>query len=84
MKPGALGATFSDRPSPMGRFFSEMTSLQEFDPKAPGAAQFFGGAGVEYAKKYDTRRETLRQDRLQGPHPRAAQSLRHLQGPADG
>jgi acetyl-CoA acetyltransferase len=59
MKPGALGATFSDRPSPLGRFYSEMTSLQELDPKAPGAAQFFGGAGVEYAKKHDTRRETF-------------------------
>jgi acetyl-CoA acetyltransferase len=59
MKPGALGATFSDRPSPLGRFYSEMTSLQELDPKAPGAAQFFGGAGAEYAKKYDTRRETF-------------------------
>ena len=45
MRPGALGAVFNDRPSPMGRFFTDMTTLQEFDPKAPGAAQFFGGAG---------------------------------------
>ena len=59
MKPGALGAVFSDRPSPMGRFFKEMVSLQDFDPKAPGAAQFFGGAGREYAERYDTRRETF-------------------------
>jgi acetyl-CoA acetyltransferase len=44
MRPGALGATFSDRPSPMGRFFKEMTTLQTFDPKAPGAAQFFASA----------------------------------------
>jgi len=59
MRPGALGAVFSDRPSPMMRFFNEMVSLQDFDPKAPGAAQFFGGAGAEYARKYDTRRETF-------------------------
>ena len=59
MRPGALGAVFNDRPNPMARFFKEMTTLQEFDPKAPGAAQFFGGAGAEYAKKYDTRRETF-------------------------
>ena len=59
MRPGALGAVFSDRPSPMARFFKDMTTLQEFDPKAPGAAQFFGGAGAEYAKEHDTRRETF-------------------------
>ncbi len=59
MRPGALGATFNDRPSPMGRFAKEMVSLQEMDPKAPGAAQFFGGAGREYAEKHDTRRETF-------------------------
>jgi acetyl-CoA acetyltransferase len=59
MRPGALGATFTDRPSPMGRFFKEMTTLQTFDPKAPGAAQFFGGAGQEYADKHGTRRETF-------------------------
>ena len=59
MRPGALGATFSDRPSPMARSFKEMTSLQAFDPKAPGAAQFFGGAGREYADQHGTRRETF-------------------------
>ena len=59
MRPGALGATFTDRPSPMERHFKEMMDLQGFDPKAPGAAQFFGGAGVEYSKKHGTRRETF-------------------------
>tara|TARA_R110000868_G_scaffold350693_2_gene612005 strand:+ start:4164 stop:5348 length:1185 start_codon:yes stop_codon:yes gene_type:complete len=59
MRPGALGAVFSDRPSPMERSFREMVDLQDFDEKAPGAAQFFGGAGVEYSKKYGTRRETF-------------------------
>jgi acetyl-CoA acetyltransferase len=59
MVPGALGATFTDRPNPLGDFFTEMVSLQDFDPKAPGAAQFFGGAGIEYMEKYGTRRETF-------------------------
>ncbi len=59
MRPGALGVTFTDRPNPMERHFKEMMDLQGFDEKAPGAAQFFGGAGVEYSKKYGTRRETF-------------------------
>lgn len=59
MVPGALGATFTDRPNPMETFFKEMVSLQDFNPEAPGAAQFFGGAGVEYMEKYGTRRETF-------------------------
>ena len=59
MVPGALGATFTDRPNPMTEFFKEMVSLQDFNPEAPGAAQFFGGAGVEYMEKYGTRRETF-------------------------
>ncbi|GGC59301.1 lipid-transfer protein [Chelatococcus reniformis] len=59
MRPGALGSIFTDRPNPMERFSHEMVELQGFDKQAPGAAQFFGGAGQEYAKKYDTRRETF-------------------------
>src|ERR1700761_8372462 len=59
MRPGALGSSFNDPPNPMERFSKEMVELQGFDPKAPGAAQFFGGAGAEYAKKHDTRRETF-------------------------
>lgn len=59
MRPGALGAVFNDRPSPMERQFNEMIELQDFDKAAPGAAQFFGGAGREYSEKYGTRRETF-------------------------
>ncbi|MBI1238219.1 MAG: lipid-transfer protein [Alphaproteobacteria bacterium] len=59
MRPGALGAVFNDRPSPMERQFKEMIELQGFDKQAPGAAQFFGGAGKEYSEKYGTRRETF-------------------------
>jgi acetyl-CoA acetyltransferase len=59
MRPGALGAVFNDRPSPMERQFKEMGKLQEYDKQAPGAAQLFGGAGREYAEKNGTRPETF-------------------------
>ncbi len=59
MRPGALGSMFNDRPNPMERQFTNMVEMQEFDAKAPGAAQFFGGAGREYSEKYGTRRETF-------------------------
>lgn len=59
MRPGALGAMFTDRPNPMERQSLEMIELQGVDDKAPFAAQFFGGAGREYSEKYGTRRETF-------------------------
>lgn len=59
MVPGALGAVFTDRPSPMKRMFNEMRSLQGVDPDAPEAAQYFGGAGREYAEEYGTKNETF-------------------------
>ncbi|NQV64778.1 MAG: lipid-transfer protein [SAR86 cluster bacterium] len=59
MVPGALGATFTDRPNPMKRMFKEMANLQGVDKQAPGAAQYFGGAGREYAEQYGTRDETF-------------------------
>ena len=59
MVPGALGAVFTDRPSPLKRFFKERRSMQEVDRNAPDAAQYFGGAGREYAEEYGTRDETF-------------------------
>jgi acetyl-CoA acetyltransferase len=59
MRPGALGAMFTDRPNPMERQSLEMIELQGVDKQAPFAAQFFGGAGREYMDKYGTRRETF-------------------------
>jgi acetyl-CoA acetyltransferase len=44
MVPGALKGAYDDRPSPMTRFAEVMTAHQGFDPAAPRAAQFFGGA----------------------------------------
>ena len=59
MNPGALGATFSDRPSPLKRMFKERKTLQGVDKKAPDAAQYFGGAGQEYLEEYGTKPETF-------------------------
>ncbi len=59
MNPGALGAAFSDRPSPLKRFFKVRKSMQGVDKKAPDAAQYFGGAGQEYAEEFGTRNETF-------------------------
>ena len=59
MVPGALGAVFTDRPNPMKRMFKEMVALQGVDPNAPGAAQYFGGAGREYTEEYGTKPETF-------------------------
>ncbi len=59
MNPGALGAAFSDRPSPLKRFFKARKSMQGVDKMAPDAAQYFGGAGQEYAEEFGTRNETF-------------------------
>ena len=59
MNPGALGAAFSDRPSPRKRFFKARKSMQGVDKMAPDAAQYFGGAGQEYAEEFGTRKETF-------------------------
>lgn len=59
MRPGALGVMFEDRPNPLGRFFDNMISMQGLDPKAPSAAQLFGGAGREYAERHGTRPATF-------------------------
>jgi acetyl-CoA acetyltransferase len=59
MVPGALKGAYDDRPSPMARFAEEMTALQGFDPAAPRAAQFFGGAGRDYMKEHGIRADTF-------------------------
>ncbi len=59
MVPGALKGAYDDRPSPMTRFAEVMTAHQGFDPAAPRAAQFFGGAGMDYMKQYGIRPDTF-------------------------
>ncbi|SDN88693.1 lipid-transfer protein [Pseudomonas jinjuensis] len=61
MQPGALGATFNDRPSILGRHFEVMGELTA-DGAAigvPMALQQFGGAGREHMQKYGTKLETF-------------------------
>ncbi len=52
MTPGAPRVAFPDRRPTMGFHFSKMMELQGFDEAAPPASQLFGGAGVEYQKRY--------------------------------
>lgn len=59
MPSGALGAIHGDRAHPLERFVDRMTSLQQYVPTAPLAAQFFGGAGREHQERYGTRADTF-------------------------
>ena len=59
MTPGALGATFPDRPNPMETFFVKLMEIQELNASAPPTAQLFGAAGIEHQKKYGTKDETF-------------------------
>jgi acetyl-CoA acetyltransferase len=59
MVPGALKGAYDDRPSPMTRFAEAMTAHQGYEPAAPRAAQFFGGAGMDYIKQYGIRPDTF-------------------------
>ena len=59
MVPGALKGAYDDRPSPMARFAQAMADHQGVEPNAPRAAQFFGGAGLDYMKQYGIRPDTF-------------------------
>lgn len=61
MEPGALGAVFEDRPSPLSRFNDEMRDIQGFEENTPFAAQHFGGAGRAHQQLFGTRNETFAQ-----------------------
>ena len=51
MNPGSLQAYFNDRENPTGQFGMMMAETRGVT-NAPGAAQMFGNAGVEYMEKY--------------------------------
>ncbi|MFE3444890.1 lipid-transfer protein [Nocardia sp. NPDC059180] len=51
MQRGALTMSYTDRPSPFDSFGAVVDSVQGASD-APFAAQYFGGAGREYAEKY--------------------------------
>ncbi len=59
MAKGALATYFPDRTMPGSLHGKAMFKKQGFDPKVPGAAQMFGGAGVEHQEKYGTTAETF-------------------------
>jgi acetyl-CoA acetyltransferase len=59
MVPGPLKGAYHDRPAPMARFVEVMTAHQGFDVAAPRAAQFFGGAGMDYMKEHGIRPDTF-------------------------
>ncbi|WP_370063329.1 lipid-transfer protein [Mycobacterium sp. MAA66] len=58
MQRGALGSMWSDRPTPFRRFDEVAHAIQGADD-SPFAAQYFGGAGRQYAEKYGTAPETF-------------------------
>src|SRR5580658_1616778 len=58
MKPGALGATFTDRPSPFEDFDALADRLAPAED-IPLALRYFGGAGLAYMKKYGASLETF-------------------------
>ena len=62
MAPGALKATFTDRPTPFDDFDRETAALVG-QPDVPLAIRYFGGAGASHMKKYGTRLETFAQIR---------------------
>ncbi len=53
MKPGALGAVFTDRPSAFDDFDAAANELIDA-PGVPLALRYFGGAGLSHMKKYGT------------------------------
>jgi sterol carrier protein 2 len=59
MVPGALGATFADRPAPAGRFFETLETIQSVDLANVPTAQLFGSAAREHMARYGTRPESF-------------------------
>jgi acetyl-CoA acetyltransferase len=59
MPSGAIVAHYNDRPFAMEWTGSKMREIQGYDPALPGAVQFFGGAGREYAQRHGTEPRTF-------------------------
>jgi sterol carrier protein 2 len=57
MERGSLGIKYTDRTIPMDKHFKLMVEQRGFEPKAPGAPQMFGNAGLEHMEKYGTTKE---------------------------
>jgi acetyl-CoA acetyltransferase len=59
MTPGALGVVWADRPFPMQKFFEKLFEIMPPKEGAAMTAVLFGGAGLEYQKKYGAKDETF-------------------------
>ncbi|GLF97948.1 lipid-transfer protein [Streptomyces yaizuensis] len=59
MPPGALGAKWTDRPTPLADFTATLGDLHDIDPALPMTPQYFAAAGIEYARKYGIRPDTF-------------------------
>jgi sterol carrier protein 2 len=57
MEKGSLGIKYTDRTNPMDKHFKLMVEQRGFEPKAPGAPQMFGNAGLEHMERYGTTKE---------------------------
>lgn len=80
MKAGALGAVFTDRPSPFDDFDRETDQLVGM-PEIPLALRYFGGAGLSHMKKYGTRLETFARIRAKASRHAANNPLALLRQP---
>jgi acetyl-CoA acetyltransferase len=58
MSPGALGAVFTDRPSPFERFDAATDELVGH-AEIPLALRYFGGAGLAHMQQYGTKLSTF-------------------------
>ena len=58
MNPGALGAVFTDRPSPFDPF-DQATEELVGHAEIPLALRYFGGAGLAHMQQYGTKLETF-------------------------
>ena len=59
MSAGALSEKWTDRPSPLSRFFETVRHTRGWDEKIPMAPQLFAAAGREYRDSHGTRPETF-------------------------
>jgi acetyl-CoA acetyltransferase len=73
MSPGALGAKFTDRPSPFERFDAITDELVQSE--LPLALRYFGGAGLAHMQEFGTRVETFAKIRAKASRHAAANPL---------
>ena len=59
MSAGSLKSNWNDRVNPLGKATEMMMETVGFNPKAPGAAQYFGNAALEYHEKYGSTQDHL-------------------------